>query len=188
MSRSYGAVLAQVIPVIMLAVLLELRAIISTSRVEHERMRKAGITLRSDMYAALVPRSVRRLFGYEPTSGMSLSTLLEQSRRSEEVDRLSPVDSFIFIVCYGILMLLLSRSEMVALAAARGIRVSHFETVLSTAFVVLGLICLTIVPIGLELYANYGGSRWNMRVWSAYVIAGCLAGVLFVVSIVGYLH
>jgi hypothetical protein len=76
---------------------------------------------------------------------------------------------------------------MVALDAA-GARVYLFlRPYCPVYFCGLGIMCLTIAPVGLNLYANYGGSRWIVGVWFAYVLAGWVAGVLLIVSVVRYL-
>jgi hypothetical protein len=189
MTAAYGTLLATVIPVIMIPLLLELRAILIASRDERQRFTRAGRETREEMLIDELPAWAIRLAGLatHPHAVEVNQTKGKRRRHDPEYDRLSAIDALGFTVFYGFLMLFLARSELVALAAARGVKVDTFEYYLATASIIYALLCLSVVPIGLELYVNFGGSRWPNRLLMMYTLTGFLVIAIFFFSIIPYI-
>ena len=195
MTPEYGSLLAQVVPVLLLALVLELRAILKASQDENRLLRESGILTRDEQRFLRIRLQAARLFDLElPETQQSLDIHANQSDEIEEDDLddkfiyngLSKFDAMGFLAIYGLLMLALGRTEIIALAAARGRIVANAESTAASFVILLALILLIVVPIGLEVYKMVG-LMWSRVIHRLYWAAGFVALVIFILTSVGYL-
>lgn len=178
--QEYGALMAQVIPVVLLAFLLELRVILEASRAERDEFVRNGIATREQ----------ELLSGWRRRLAEALQVPYQPESRDDAGNpvtlhnRMSGIDAFGFVWIYGFVMLLLVRAEIVSLALAQTGEISTFETFYLDYTVVVSLTFLIIVAVGLELYRNFGGSRWPRWLFTAYGTTGIVIGVIFGLSLV----
>jgi hypothetical protein len=138
MDSAYASLLAQVIPVVLLAVLLELRVILRAASLERRTASAAGRRNRLNVRYALG-----------------------------------------FLATYGLVMLLLTRSEVVLLLAVAGRPVPEYEQWLAIVLIGVALLLIVICSAGLELYSRFGGSAWPRWAFTLFMAAGAvLLGVV----------
>lgn len=188
MTREFGTLLAQVIPVLLLAMMLELRSILRASEEENASLRRIGVRTKDEMRVAKIRRRVAELIGVEvdipPEAG-------EPTGKNSLFSRyywngLSKFDAMAIAAIFGVLMLALARAEFVALMAATGASIPAWEQELSLIVIAVALVAIVVFPVGLEVYKMVG-LIWSPITFLLYGIVGFVAMATFLVSISSYL-
>ncbi|MES9540475.1 hypothetical protein [Actinomadura sp. NPDC000600] len=173
MSSAYGSLLAQVIPVIALALVLELRAIIAAGKEEKRRVDEYNERMRKYRQSQASSRNpLKKLANFWRRNRMPMESTAPIRRNG-----LSDFDTTGFVVIYGALLTLLAREEIVALMAAQEYKIPYFERLLANILVSVCLFAAFCVPAGLELYHNFNGIAWSHRKWAAIAFLGFVAAI-----------
>ena len=192
--KEYGILMAQVIPVILLAFLLELRAILEASRAERVEFSQKGLATKEAVlltgWRIRIARMLR--IPYPQPTNIDPEVALDDGTKPELVElensplhnRMSGIDAFGFVWIYGFVMLLLVRAEAVSLTLAQTGTIPVYEIQYINATVVLSLSFLIIVAVGLEIYRNFGGSKWPKSVFTAFGVAGLTITFIFFASLI----
>lgn len=184
MNQEFAALLAQVVPVLLLALMLELRQILQASEEESIALRAVGVRTREQLLTENVRKRIARAIGATIEDHVDNERSIERQEAKESYylnGGLSKIDAFGFTALIGLAMLALTRTEMVALVAAMGGNVPYWEGSIALFVILFSLMQLTLLPVGLEVY-KLVGPRWPKWAWKLYAIIGNITG-LFIIAL-----
>ncbi|MFI6906938.1 hypothetical protein ACIBKY_37160 [Nonomuraea sp. NPDC050394] len=192
MTKEYASLVAQVVPVLLLALLLETRAILTVAREEWvrfgipEKFRLLSLFRAVLSPRTYIPRRKRRTWTNRSAAVVRWSRPVHKTAGREKTG-LGPVDALGFIIFNGTCMIWLGRGEIVALAAAQGKSVPSWEVTLLHLGLVVSLVQVVVIPIGLEVYARLSGASWRFTDWAFATIVGLVAFSIVLYTGLAYL-
>lgn len=165
--------------------MLELRHILRTSGDEDSALRRMGIVTRDEKLLAQVRVKVARMLAISVDNLSESdfdSAITEAGPGRFYYNGLSRLQALGMTGIFGLQMLALGRTEIVALCAAAGVDIAPWERSVALSVLLFSLMTVVIVPVGLEVYKQVG-LLWTWTVYWLYWFAGGVATIVFLASV-----